>query len=365
MGPLAPFFPYRNNHSMIRLTKVSAFFLLLAQLAPFSSISAQESSPAGGKNEPRITFPETTFNFGRVKSSTVLSHQFTVTNTGKARLEISDVRPGCGCTLPGKWDRQIEPGQSGKIPIQFNPSGFNGSVTKTITVASNDPTQPLRTLTIEATIWQPIEIQPAHLYFTPTEGEAADQTHVVRITSNLEHALSFGTPQSSGAEFKFQLKTVEPGKRFELHVTNEGNASVQRLITFTTSSADFPVISLPVTVMPQPAIALLPSHITLPAGHLSSGYVHEQIILNRSSRAFNLTEASVNADNVTVTIGETRPGKMFALSVSFPPNFQAPPTRVLQLSIKTSDPKYPVIAIPIEIAATTSSGAPDVRTIDR
>src|SRR5690349_12274483 len=99
----------------------TAAVLLAAGLiaAPFPALA--EPGPAINKDTegPHITFSETVFNFGKIKSTDVLQHEFTVTNSGKSTLEIRDVKPMCGCTVAGAWDRRIQPGQTGKIPIQF------------------------------------------------------------------------------------------------------------------------------------------------------------------------------------------------------------------------------------------------------
>src|SRR5688572_23478459 len=212
---------------MKHVIKVAAVLFTVAQIAGSLPALAQPAPAAATAKPggPQIKFSEMVHNFGKVKSSDVLRHDFIVTNTGSALLELTDVKPACGCTVTGTWDRQIQPGQTGKIPIQFSPANFNGRVTKSITVACNDPAQPTHSLQIQATIWRPIDVQPAQVYFTPVEGEEANDTKVVRITSNLDQPLTLEAPQSSNPALKLEVKTLEPGKAFELHVTFSGMVS--------------------------------------------------------------------------------------------------------------------------------------------
>src|SRR5688572_29354720 len=106
---------------------------------------------------PRIQFAEMLHDFGKVLASAPVRHDFIFTNTGTAPLEITDVRAGCQCTTPGPWDRRVEPGKTGKIPIQFDPAKFFGEISKVVaTVTCNDPTQSLASLSIKASIWRPI-----------------------------------------------------------------------------------------------------------------------------------------------------------------------------------------------------------------
>ncbi len=341
---------------MKHFIKVAAVLFTMAQIAGSLPAHAQPTPPVAKADGPRITFSEVSFDFGTVKSSDVLRHDFIVTNTGNALLEISDVTPACGCTVAGAWDRQIQPGQTGRIPIQFSPASFKGTITKSVTLTCNDPGQATPVLQIQATIWRPIDVHPPQVYFAPIEGEEANETKVVRITSKLDQPLALEAPQGSNPAFKLGLKTVQPGREFELHVTYAGlvgNESPQSSITIKTSSTDFPMINLMSTLMPQPALAAMPPQITLPAGQLEDGYRHSQIILNSSSVPMKLTEAAVNAEGVAVEITEHRPGKMFILNVIFPPNFQARPGPPLKLTVHTSNPKRPVITVPIEQAVAS------------
>jgi hypothetical protein len=336
--------------AVFTVAQIAAALPALAQATPAPEAAAK----AGG---PKINFSEILHQFGRVKSSDVLRHDFIVTNTGSAVLELTDVKPSCGCTMAGTWDRQIQPGQTGKIPIQFSPANFNGTVTKSVTVTCNDPAQAVHTLQIQATIWRPIDVQPAYVYFMPIEGEETNDTRIVHITSNLEEPLILEPPQCSHPAFTLELKTVQPGKHFELHVKYSGpasNAMAQTSITVKTSSTNLPLITIAANAMPQPALAVTPMQITLPAAPQSSGYRHTQVIRNNSSTPLKLTDAAVNADGVKVDITETQPGKMFRLNVNFPPNFQSPIGDPLKLTVHTSNLKRPVITVPIMQAAAAT-----------
>ena len=54
-----------------------------------------------GSAGPKIQFAEIVYDFGKVSSGEVVKHSFVFTNIGTAKLEIKDVRPGCGCTTAG------------------------------------------------------------------------------------------------------------------------------------------------------------------------------------------------------------------------------------------------------------------------
>src|SRR2546422_10971311 len=88
----------------LTVAQLAAWLPLLGAAAPAAAATA---APADTKGKaPRIEFSETVFNFGKVKVTDTLKHEFIVTNTGDALLEIKTVQPGCGCTTAGAWDKE-------------------------------------------------------------------------------------------------------------------------------------------------------------------------------------------------------------------------------------------------------------------
>ncbi len=276
-------------------------------------------------------------------------HTFIATNVGNALLEITMVNPGCGCTTAAEWDRKILPGQTGKIPIKFNPDKFTGRVTnKYVTVTCNDPAQANHTLYLHATVWRPIDVQPAYVYFMAIEGETTNETKTVRILSDLAEPITLEPPQCANPAFKLELKTRQPGKEFELSVAYDppaSNAVPSGQVTIKTSTTNMPLLNITAYAMVQPALVAMPNQVRLPTSASTVGYRHSALIRNNGSAPVKLSEPAVNADGVTVEVVETQPGKLFTLNMDIPPNFQVRPG--LELTAKTTHPKYPVFRVPI------------------
>src|SRR6185436_11832978 len=138
---------------------------------------------------PKVQFAELVYDFGKVSVGELVTHAFVFTNIGTATLEINDVRPGCGCTTAGTWDKKVEPGRTGSIPLQFNSANFGGLVTKQATVTCNDPSQSNIVLQIKGTVWKPIEVTPAMAVFTVSSESQTDETKIVRIVNHLDEPL--------------------------------------------------------------------------------------------------------------------------------------------------------------------------------
>ena len=329
---------------MLAMAPLAATLPALGQ-APAAPAPAAKPNVVG----PQIRFSEKAFDFGKIKSSDIAVHNFIVTNVGDAELDITMVTPGCGCTTAGDWDRKIQPGQTGKIPIQFNPAKFTGLVTnKYVSVTCNDPAQPNPMLYLHAMVWTPIEVQPPHLYFMPVEGETTNESKTVRIVSNLPEPVTLETPTSANPAFKMALKTLQPGKEFEMRISYDppaSNAVPSGDIFIKTSTTNMPVLNITTYAMVQPALQAMPGQIRLPANGSSVGYRHSALIRNNSSAPVTLSEPAVNSEGVTVKLTETQPGKLFTFDLEIPPNFQVHPG--LELTAKTTHPKYPVFHVPI------------------
>lgn len=100
-----------------------------------------------------IAFSETDHSFGDIKKGEKVEHIYEVTNTGTNPLIISNVKPGCGCTVPDFTKEPILPGKKGKITLHFDSTNFDGAVSKAADVFVNVEKAPVR-LTFTANITQ-------------------------------------------------------------------------------------------------------------------------------------------------------------------------------------------------------------------
>lgn len=90
------------------------------------------------KSQAKITFAETTYNFGTIsENGGKVTHTFKFTNTGDANLVITDATAECGCTEPKYPAQPIKPGGTGTITVTYNPKYRPGPFVKNITVRSN------------------------------------------------------------------------------------------------------------------------------------------------------------------------------------------------------------------------------------
>jgi hypothetical protein len=105
------------------------------------------------EGKPRLAISEVAWDAGLSPPGSTVTHAFIVTNQGDGDLRISDVVPGCGCTV-ASYDRFLPPQAKGKITVSVDlyKEWAGQQVNKAVTVVSNDPERPALRLIMKATV---------------------------------------------------------------------------------------------------------------------------------------------------------------------------------------------------------------------
>lgn len=88
----------------------------------------------------KVVFPETIFDFGRIKQGDKVSKIFTVSNSGTKKLFIRAVKNTCGCIKSIANRMEINPGESASIKVDYDSFAKEGKENKTVFVYFSDPT---------------------------------------------------------------------------------------------------------------------------------------------------------------------------------------------------------------------------------
>lgn len=298
----------------------------------------------------RIQFAENPINFGRVPAGQVVRCEFVFTNVGITPLEIRDVRPGCGCTAAGAWDRRVEPGQTGKIPLQLNTAGFNGVLHKTATLSCNDATQPTVILQMKGEAWKPIDINPSYIIINPVRDPKTNDSRIVRIVNNMDTPLELSELHCSSGSFRTTLKEIRPGKEFHLEVVTVPPlpyGTTRGSIQMKSSSTNMPVLQVAaMAVVPQP-VSATPSQIVLPSGPINTPVQSAVAFRNNESLPVSLASPTVNVPGVEASLIEVQTGRVFKVTLHFPTGFQLATGQRTELAVKTTHPQLPIITVPI------------------
>lgn len=107
------------------------------------------------RSAPKAVFETRDFHFGTIQQGESVEHTFRIKNTGKEDLIIRKWKPGCGCTSSQPEKTTLAPGESTESKAIFHSAGQKGTITKSISVVTNDPTEPMVTLFINGEVQVP------------------------------------------------------------------------------------------------------------------------------------------------------------------------------------------------------------------
>lgn len=89
-------------------------------------------------SQAEIKFDRTDHDFGEVPENSYPKTTFKFYNKGNKPLQLTGVKASCGCTSPLWTDKEVQPGDSGKIDVTFNTNGYsNKEFAKSVIVTTN------------------------------------------------------------------------------------------------------------------------------------------------------------------------------------------------------------------------------------
>ena len=113
-------------------------FLFATVLLASAGVFAQAK-----KAEEVVKFRELTYDFGKIKQGSPVTHEFAFTNISNSPVIIESAVPSCGCTTPVKPEGAIGKGKDDKITAGFNAAAV-GPFNKSITIKVAGVDQPLQ-----------------------------------------------------------------------------------------------------------------------------------------------------------------------------------------------------------------------------
>jgi len=335
--------------------------------APAAKPAEQTTAPtasAGGK--PKIVCDEPEFDFGERRSDENVEHEFIIKNAGDGLLLIDKVRTTCGCTVAQPEKKEIQPGESTKIKATLKLASRQGPQTKSITVESNDPENPILTLTLKGTVTSPINIEPRTLNLGYSIMEDLVEEKIVEVKSNLPD-LTFNitnVDMTNLPQFKAEVETVEPGKHYKIKVKQ--TEKVEPGITLSNSFIIQTDATIPGKDPNDPSIATLreirvsvygrfvgavdvsPEVITIRVNNEDPEAKTQQYlrIKEGKEKGLKITEVVPPTPDIQVELTERAPGDYLLLVKNIPMNNSLKDKEII---LKTSSATKPEIKIPFRV----------------
>ncbi|MBU0716932.1 MAG: redoxin domain-containing protein, partial [Planctomycetes bacterium] len=314
--------------------------------------TAEAANPTAGSEAgsgPKIVAPEPTRDFGTTWIGPILKHAFIIKNEGNAPLEITKVRPACGCTVAGNYPRTIDPGKSGEFPFELNSNKLRGRYEKAITVTSNDPQTPSLKLSLQGECKRYVDVLPTSANFGKvTDNESRVRT--LKITNNTEKPLNLSLTNSEDERFEFDLVEKEKGQTYELNVTMNppyAPGTWRGNTVLLTGVEQQKEITIGASARIPERIELQPPSITLNPNSIEGGYSRPIRFFNYGSTDVKVLEATTDdPEHIQLALSERYPGRSYTINVGIPAGY-TPPAKGHTISIKTDDPEQPLLTVPV------------------
>lgn len=158
-------------------------------------------APAAARADLQCAAP--TIDKGEVRGGVPLSHRFTITNPGPGAIEVTAIRPSCGCLAPKLEPRRLAAGESAELRLDVNtltqPAGPNNWYI-TLRYTSGGEEREL-SLYLSARIIQEISVEPPALaIYTNTA-----MGHEITVTDRRTEPLIVRAVEASSPHVRTQL----------------------------------------------------------------------------------------------------------------------------------------------------------------
>jgi hypothetical protein len=244
----------------------------------------------------------------------------------------------------------ILPGKEGTISATFDTARFAGEKAKSISVYSNDPLQPVTTLTLQGEITIEVAAEPPQLYLGRLRrGEETIRT--VEVLYDASKPIAITKVENTSPVISVRAEDLVKGeqKGKKLLVTLKKDAPLGRLndqITVTTTSQKRPALTIPVFGSIEGEVLVLPPQVSFGVVRKGEGKTQEVSIKNRATKPVHVLRVQSSTAEVIPDLTPVKDGEEYRLSLTA--RGGSKPGRIQgEVRVFTDHPQEKVLTIPL------------------
>jgi hypothetical protein len=286
---------------------------LAAVLLVLSPAAALAQAPKTAAAAPKLVLVEEKKDFGTVPKGEVVHAEFVVRNDGKADLHITDVKPSCGCTAM-EFDKTIKPGGQGKVVLNVDTKTFQGPISKSALILTDDPERSTVTVFVMANVKPYVDTHPVGFFrLQALTGETATSE---MILSSDEPDFQPTKVEPPNSYLKATLAPVadaekvagKGARQWKVTITTQPNAPEGLLggyVKVATGSAKQPELSLAVSGYIKPTLSITPQSVNFGNFEPKADPVKRTVTIinnNLKNEAFEVTKAESSVPGVKAEV---------------------------------------------------------------
>jgi len=295
----------------------------------------------------KLEVEKETLDLGEVWAGQTKKGAFVLRNVGDQTLEITKVRASCGCTVVKGYDKEIAPGQQGKLPVVLNTRGMQGKVSKAITLSTNQKGKEKVRLFVAATVKRLIVTNPKGGAIFGRIGKDQVLTKEVELTNHGDEPLELELVRSSSPKFTGQLRTVEEGQKYVLTVQTKPplpKGSYHGQFVFKTNFEKMPKLTIRAHARVDDRVTVLPRRIPVFRPFKKAGK-RFAYLRNYGKEPISIVDYSVSG-GLKVEVVTRKKGESYSIIIQVPAGY-LPPESGDKLVIKTDDEEFGEFVVPI------------------
>ena len=323
--------------------------------APAPAAPAATPAPPAPGDGPRLVCDEPVFDFGETDVEKI-DHAFVLKNAGNATLNITGVKPACGCTTAKMETQTLEPGQEVKLETSLTLKGRQGAQNKTIGIQSNDPTNPVLQLALKGAVIPKITVSPETINLgrieddEPRSASLSVKSNKPGLQFKVQSVEITGFEGAAGPLMDFTVSEVEPGSAYKVDLKSTGPlppAMYNGRVTLRTDCLDRAVIIVPLTCQVIGAVEVRPQTISIRAMDDPGAKDVQNITIGAGRlKEFKVLEVVPPMDGIGVEINMLKDSYYQVKLSDIPRNMDLDGKA---FTIKIDNPETPEITLPIKV----------------
>jgi hypothetical protein len=242
----------------------------------------------------------------------------------------------------------IPPGKSEVVEFSTQTPQKAGSITKQISLTSNDRQSITVTLQGEVSVLAAVRVQPETVNFAQLKRDSPEQKQVVTITRGDGGPLKPRISNVGNPQIKADLREIEAGEKYDLEVTVAPpwpNGMLQGAVVLETGVEEAPLESIRVFANVTPRLQAVPQRYMIqnePKADLDLS-----ARLNWDGEPAKILAVSTSDPTTSVQVTDENNQQIVVLHV--PAGYNPQNKMGNSVTIKTDDPVVPVMQIPIMV----------------